>query len=54
MRIQKGKNDKSKDLEPIFNPEANKNFHLVSEQGVEIKITISQKKKKSAANMFQR
>ena len=53
MRIQKVTHDKSKDLEPIFKPEANKNFHLVSEQGVEIKITIS-KKKKSAADMFQR
>lgn len=31
MRIQKGTHDKSKDLEPIFKPEANKNFHLVSE-----------------------
>lgn len=31
MRIQKGTNDKSKDSEPKFNPEANKNFHLESE-----------------------
>lgn len=53
MRIQKRTHDKSKDLEPIFKPEANKNFHLVSEQGVEIKSQLAKKKKQeSAADIF--
>lgn len=52
MRSQKKTNNK--DLEPIFKPEADQNFHLVSEQEVEIKIAISKKKKSSVADMFQR